>query len=151
MLTECCKEPTHRFYTWARPTLSLGRHQKKVSLNRQFLRENNIDFVVRPTGGRAVLHWDELTYAVILPIEHPKAKGSFLQTYLVISERIATALCKLRFRRENRASQKIEARKCRLCFDVSSSYEITIDKKDRRKCADENSKKQLQNGSIVFK
>jgi lipoate-protein ligase A len=55
-----------RFYRWSRPTISLGRNQKvEAAVDMAFCRANRIDVVHRPTGGRAVLHDDELTYAVI--------------------------------------------------------------------------------------
>jgi len=57
------QEPALRLYNWAKPTLSLGKHQKRVRLNESYMSEMGIDCVVRPTGGRAVLHWDELTYS----------------------------------------------------------------------------------------
>ena len=54
-----------RLYRWRRPTLSLGRNQGiDTAVDRAFCEENGIDIVHRPTGGRAVLHDDELTYAV---------------------------------------------------------------------------------------
>src|SRR6266581_1346065 len=55
-----------RFYTWSTPTISLGRNQKiDKAVDVDYCRANGIDIVHRPTGGRAVLHDDELTYAVI--------------------------------------------------------------------------------------
>src|SRR5438552_14152793 len=55
-----------RFYGWRRPTISLGRNQKvEKAVDVDYCRANGIDIVHRPTGGRAVLHDDELTYAVI--------------------------------------------------------------------------------------
>jgi lipoate-protein ligase A len=60
-------EPTTfvRLYRWRRPTISLGRNQKvAAAVDESFCAENGIDVVHRPTGGRAVLHDDELTYAV---------------------------------------------------------------------------------------
>lgn len=54
-----------RFYRWQGPTISLGRNQKiEKAVDRDYCRANGIDIVHRPTGGRAVLHDDELTYAV---------------------------------------------------------------------------------------
>jgi lipoate-protein ligase A len=55
-------------YSWLRPTLSLGRNQ--TARNRYDLEEVNrrgIDVVRRPTGGRALLHWREVTYSVSAP------------------------------------------------------------------------------------
>ncbi len=55
-----------RFYTWNQPTVSLGRNQKvEKAVDSDYCRDNGIAVVHRPTGGRAVLHDDELTYAVI--------------------------------------------------------------------------------------
>jgi len=55
-----------RFYQWSRPTLSLGRNQKiEKAVDMDYCAAHGIDVVHRPTGGRAVLHDDELTYAVI--------------------------------------------------------------------------------------
>jgi lipoate-protein ligase A len=54
-----------RFYRWRRPTVSLGRNQRiDTAVDQPFCAERGIDVVHRPTGGRAVLHDDELTYAV---------------------------------------------------------------------------------------
>ena len=57
--------PTLRFYRWAPPTVSLGYFQKSHGIDLAFCREQGIDVVRRPTGGRAVLHQDDLTYSVV--------------------------------------------------------------------------------------
>jgi lipoate-protein ligase A len=60
--------PTLRLYRWARPTLSLGRHQDpQAGIDHDFRHRRGIDQVRRPTGGRAVLHDREVTYSLILP------------------------------------------------------------------------------------
>ena len=60
------RRETHlRFYLWTRPTLSLGRSQTAGDVvDYNFCRSAGIEIVRRPTGGRAVLHHMELTYAV---------------------------------------------------------------------------------------
>jgi len=60
--------PTLRLYRWAPPCLSLGRHQLPEAVDMAFCRSHGVDVVRRPTGGRAVLHHHELTYAVIAPL-----------------------------------------------------------------------------------
>ncbi len=59
--------PALRFYTWSSPTISLGYHQKKYPEHWQNLtwQGKKVDLVKRPTGGRAVLHQGDLTYAVV--------------------------------------------------------------------------------------
>lgn len=57
-----------RLYRWSRPTLSLGFHQKTLPTHWQELaRSGAFDLVRRPTGGRAVLHGGDLSYALIWP------------------------------------------------------------------------------------
>lgn len=59
--------PTLRFYTWLRPTLSLGYHQRSYPPEWHTLtyQGRSLDMVRRPTGGRAVLHQGDLTYAIV--------------------------------------------------------------------------------------
>jgi len=67
---------TVRLYGWDPPCLSLGRHQGIEAANFAFCRAEGIDVVRRPTGGRALLHHLELTYAVIAPLnEGPLPRG----------------------------------------------------------------------------
>jgi lipoate-protein ligase A len=60
--------PVLRFYTWCRPTLSIGFHQRRLPAHWPgVLANGGVDLVRRPSGGRAVLHAGELTYALIWP------------------------------------------------------------------------------------
>lgn len=78
-----------RFYTWRTPTISLGRNQKiEKAVDIGYCRKNGIDVVHRPTGGRAVLHDDELTYAVI-----SNDTDSFGDTIYGNYKRVSEALC----------------------------------------------------------
>lgn len=57
-----------RIYAWSVPTLSLGRNQPaRGSYDARRAAERGIDIVRRPTGGRALLHHREITYAVGAP------------------------------------------------------------------------------------
>ena len=60
--------PTLRLYGWQPPCLSLGRHQDLKAAGLEFCRVHGIDVVRRPTGGRALLHHLELTYALAAPL-----------------------------------------------------------------------------------
>ncbi len=57
-----------RFYRWNPYCISLGANQKLSSIDERKAEADDIDVVVRPTGGRAILHSEELTYSVILPL-----------------------------------------------------------------------------------
>ncbi len=63
-------QPTLRFYSWSSPTLSLGYFQKEDPRLINKCKENGIDVVRRPTGGRAVLHDNEITYSVVSSYEN---------------------------------------------------------------------------------
>ena len=58
--------PILRLYRWSRPTLSLGVHQRRLEPHwPSLVKQGVIDLVRRPSGGRAVLHAGELTYALV--------------------------------------------------------------------------------------
>lgn len=59
--------PVLRFYTWSPPAISLGYHQHHwpQAWNQLIWAGQPVEVVRRPTGGRAVLHHGDLTYAVI--------------------------------------------------------------------------------------
>ncbi len=78
--------PTIRFYGWNPATLSVGYFQKvKKEINMAKVKEYGLGFVRRPTGGRGVLHDQELTYSVIVSEEHPAMPESVTEAYRVIS------------------------------------------------------------------
>jgi len=60
---------TLRIYAWSTPTLSLGRFQRAENIDLHACASSGIDVVRRPTGGRAVFHCDEVTYAVIAGVQ----------------------------------------------------------------------------------
>lgn len=77
--------PIFRLYAWKPACVSLGRNQKDDFLDRSFLKENNIDVVRRLTGGRALLHTDEITYSFICPTSYLKNGEHVVSSYKEIS------------------------------------------------------------------
>ena len=79
-----------RFYSWIRPTISLGRNQRREkAVDQEFCRSAGLDVVDRPTGGRAVLHNDEITYSVVSNDTGPFDGASIYDTYRRISEALS--------------------------------------------------------------
>jgi lipoate-protein ligase A len=71
-----------RFYRWTPSAISLGFHQKVYADRWQLLAEtHNLDIVRRPSGGRAVLHWGDLTYAIITDAKEGDVARSHRQVY----------------------------------------------------------------------
>lgn len=82
--------PTLRLYRWTRPTLSFGRNQPARGLyDEAGAAALGIDFVRRPTGGQAVLHDDELTYAVVAPVA---SVGKPRRAYEVVNHALVSGL-----------------------------------------------------------
>ena len=72
--------PVLRFYRWSRPTLSLGFHQDRIAPHWHHLAaEGQLQLVGRPSGGRAVLHAGELTYALIWPAAPSRRRQAYEQ------------------------------------------------------------------------
>lgn len=61
--------PAIRFYEWSPAAISLGYHQRQWPSHWETLSWNDcaVEWVRRPTGGRAVLHARDLTYCIVLP------------------------------------------------------------------------------------
>jgi len=82
-----------RIYRWEPACLSFGRNEPALKrYDREAIRALGVDTVRRPTGGRAVWHEHEVTYAVAAP-QH--AFGSLQTTYLAIHRMLAEALASL--------------------------------------------------------
>jgi lipoate-protein ligase A len=60
---------TLRFYKWAEPTISLGYFQKYEEFQGQDEVIRRMPMVRRQTGGGAILHDDELTYSLVVPLD----------------------------------------------------------------------------------
>ncbi len=84
--------PTLRLYAWKPPCLSLGRHQSVGEVNREALRAAGYDLLRRPTGGRAILHTDELTYSAAIPLSDPRVRGGVLASCEQLSQGLIQAL-----------------------------------------------------------
>ena len=123
--------PTLRFYAWQPPCLSLGYGQRWTDADLNLIAQNGWHIVRRATGGRAILHTDELTYSIVLPESHPLAEGGILESYRRISRGLVAGLSKLGM--EPLAEKQTEGVRHvgPVCFEVPSHYEITTG--DRRK------------------
>jgi len=123
--------PTLRLYAWEPACLSLGLAQPVNEVDLASLSSHGWDLVRRPTGGRAILHVDELTYAVIAPETEPRVKGGVLESYLRLSKALLETLRLLGLSPEaNEQTQKGDSTKPNpVCFEVPSNYEITVNGK----------------------
>jgi len=84
--------PTLRVFQWRPECISLGYHQNFEEIDLAKCRQAGIDVAKRPTGGRAILHAQELTYSVIIPAAHEWFEILPLDIYRRLSEAIAAGL-----------------------------------------------------------
>jgi lipoate-protein ligase A len=59
-----------RLYRWSPYCISLGANQDFNDINYVKMMEDGIDLVKRPTGGRAILHSEEVTYSVVMSLDN---------------------------------------------------------------------------------
>ncbi len=148
--------PVLRVYGWNPPAISLGYHQKPAEINSELCRKDGVDIVVRPTGGRAILHGEELTYSVILPKNGPFARLDIHQVYELISRCLISALNTLEFpvtfnRAEVTPNDFMRGELSALCYAAAIRYEICYQKKKLVGSAQRQFENAiLQHGSILI-
>jgi lipoate-protein ligase A len=121
---------TLRFFAWEPPCLSLGYGQPISDVDSDRLAARGWEMVRRATGGRAILHTDELTYSVIAPINEPRVEGGVVESYRRLSQGLLAGLRGLGVGAD--ADRRVEnAAKIAnpVCFEVPSDYEITANGK----------------------
>jgi lipoate-protein ligase A len=145
--------PTLRLYGWKPATLSLGNRQEAgKSHDPEFLRREGIALVRRPTGGRAVLHEHERTYAVVAR-RGRSFPGGVLDTYRRISLALQEAYRALGAPAEMADARARGARSSGnpLCFASASAHEIVVGRRKLAGSAQLRAREAfLQHGSILL-
>ena len=149
--------PVLRFYTWQRPTLSLGFFQQyKRVVQESFVVHNNIDVVRRITGGRAVLHQWEVTYALVAPLIGIFETRSLQETYRLIADALHLGLTKtglddLSISMETAGDTAAQESRLPQCFVSVSQFEHAAATKKVIGSAQKRSRDRfLQHGSILL-
>ena len=119
--------PTLRLYRWSEPTLSLGRFQGTELVSLKECTRREIAVVRRPTGGRAILHDDEVAFGLVHPLE---GMGSVLEAHRRIAEALIRGLRRLGLAAElvgvRRGSRGSRGSSGVACFAVPSRFELAI-------------------------
>ena len=151
-ISQGLSQPTLRLYAWDPPCLSLGYAQPYSDIDLARVTDLGWDIVRRPTGGRAIVHADELTYSVIASQTEPRVKGGVLESYQRLSDALLEALRLLEI--PARADKEYELPtgsdpKGAICFEIPSKYEITLGQKKLIGSAQARRKQVvLQHGSL---
>lgn len=119
--------PTLRLYAWVPACLSLGYAQPLSDVDIPRLNANNWEMVRRLTGGRAVLHTDEITYSVIAPLNEPRVAGTVLESYSRLAAALVEVLRLLGLPAEVHERSGTNGKNPNpVCFEVPSTSEITL-------------------------
>ena len=122
--------PTLRLYAWTPACLSLGYAQPFADVDVNRLNARGWEVVRRATGGRAILHTDELTYSVIAPNNEPRVAGTVLESYNRLAQALLLAVKNLRLPVEMKEGKNGNSADLNpICFEVPSAYEITMNGK----------------------
>jgi lipoate-protein ligase A len=84
-----------RLYGFAPACLSLGRMQPVSDVDTEACARDGVDVVRRPSGGRAVLHDQGVTYAVVCKARDPRFGGRVLESCSRIHQAVARGLAML--------------------------------------------------------
>ncbi|MFZ1289366.1 MAG: hypothetical protein WAR79_04720 [Melioribacteraceae bacterium] len=157
LVKNCSSEEAFlRFYGWNPYCISIGANQSYDDINKNLAKINNIEIVKRPTGGRAILHSEELTYSVVIP-NNKNVSGRII--YEQISEAIVGGLRNfdpelnsvILENQQPNFSELLNEPSGALCFASTAKSEIKFNGKKvvgsaQRKIGD----KILQHGSILI-
>ena len=145
-------KPTLRLYSWNPPCLSLGHAQPFKDVDVERLKSRGWDVVRRVTGGRAILHTDELTYSVTGSADEPVLAGGVLESYNRLSKALLHAVRALSLPVEVKEYESVGHASSvtnPVCFEVPSTYEITVNGKKLIGSAQARKKEGvLQHGSL---
>jgi lipoyl(octanoyl) transferase len=142
--------PTLRLYAWEPACLSLGHAQPFADVDTDRLRQRGWEVVRRLTGGRAILHTNEITYSVIAPNDEPRLAGTVLESYNRLAQALLGAVQVLEVPVEMKEGKAENGSVLNpVCFEVPSTYEITVNGKKLIGSAQARKKEGvLQHGSL---
>jgi lipoate-protein ligase A len=117
------QEPLIRLYGWNCPSVSIGYVQNFTAAP-----QNGYKIVRRPTGGGVVLHDNDFTYTIIVPVAHPVFKLERIESYHVFHRAIKNALAELG--KDTNLSEREDLpvdRATMQCFSSPTRYDVVAD------------------------
>lgn len=136
------QEPIFRLYAWSPKCISLGRNQKD-----DFIRDKSIDVVRRLTGGRALLHDNEITYSCVMPApDGVSVNDSYKEISGILIDFFKTLGVELDFGENKKISTKFD-----YCMLISTGADVCY--QGKKIIGSAQFRKQgyiLQHGSILF-
>jgi lipoate-protein ligase A len=120
--------PTLRLYGWSASSISIGYFQKNSDLDIDYCRQHNVPVVRRLTGGRAILHGEEITYSFSAGVSGLFSQGLY-GSYKKLSTALGLALSKIGITPEMRFTKRAprssgHQTKSPMCFQAISYGEL---------------------------
>ncbi len=142
--------PIFRLYGWSPACISLGRNQDDSFIDKQFLKDTGIDLVRRLTGGRALLHDNEITYSFICPVNYLKHGENVTKSYIEISRILIDKFKKIGIELDFGGNKKLST-KFDYCMLISTGADLCYEGK--KLIGSAQCRKNgyiLQHGSILY-
>jgi len=148
--------PTLRLYGWKPWAVSLGYHQSIEDIDEKKCEELGCDIVRRPTGGRAILHANELTYSMTLPAERKGITEIYSEISRALVAGLQTICPEISYETSQPNFRSLYKRQESIpCFSSSARYEVQVDGKKlvgsaQRRYTLHDRDVVLQHGSILL-
>ena len=142
--------PIFRLYGWKPACISLGRNQSDEFIDKGFLNQEGINLVRRLTGGRALLHDNEITYSYICPTSYLKNGENVTKSYIEISQILIDKFKKIGIELNFGTTKKINT-KFDYCMLISTGADLCYEGK--KLIGSAQCRKNgyiLQHGSILY-
>lgn len=120
------RPPVLRLYRWQPPAVSYGFHQRHQDFDHQAIARLGFELVKRPTGGRAILHAEELTYSVVGGSPSPVFGDSLHSCYMRVNAALVAFLRDLGLDVEVSGGEDRSEMKQAVCFRSAGQHEIRV-------------------------
>jgi len=142
--------PVLRLYRWAPPAVSCGYHQSEADFDAAAIAARGFGLTRRPTGGRAILHAEELTYAVVGDSPCPLFGSTLHETYTVINSALLRFLRELGLHPDVSGGETRAQARGPVCFQSAGEHELTVNGRKLAGSAQRRGETAfLQHGSIL--
>lgn len=149
-ITEKESDAIFRLYGWSPACVSLGKNQPDNFIDKELLKKNNIDIVRRLTGGRALLHDDEITYSFVCPVKYLNHGENIIKSYIEISKILIDKFKQIGIELDFGGGKKVNT-KFDYCMLISTGADLCY--QGKKLIGSAQCRKQgyiLQHGSILY-